>query len=144
MYFLGTFDYAMDERGRVPLPPRYRDAFREGILLSQSPDRCLVISTPLSFRPQAEDYTQEPAIHRKGRMLRRFLFGRTYEAELDKQSRFLIPQPLRDYAGLTSKVLLVGTGESIEIWDPDIYAEEMRLEDETIEQMLESVERRER
>ncbi len=98
----------------MPLPPRYRDAFHEGILLSQSPDRCLRISTPRSFDVQADDYIAEPPIHRKGRVLRRVLFGRTYVVELDKQNRILVPQQLRDYAGLSGKVLLVGAGETIE------------------------------
>src|SRR5258706_15239840 len=110
----------MDERGRLPLPPRYRDAFRDGIVLSQgSPDRCVRISTQLAFNQQADDYTAESALHRKGRTLRRGFFGRTYDAELDKQNRVLIPAPLREYAGLVGKVLVVGTGEYLEVWAPD-------------------------
>ncbi len=145
MYFLGTFDYAMDERGRLPLPPRYRDVFRDGIVLSQgSPDRCVRISTQLAFSQQASDYTAESPLHRKGRTLRRVLFGRTYDAELDKQNRVLIPAPLREYAGLTAKVLVVGNGEYLEVWAPDEYEAEMSRVDEQLERTLESIETRER
>jgi MraZ protein len=145
VYFLGTFDYAMDERGRVPLPPRYREAFREGIVLSQgSPDRCVRISTQRAFHQQASDYTSESPMHRKGRELRRVLFGRTHDAELDKQNRVLIPATLRDYAGLTGKVLVVGAGEYLEIWSPDEYEAEMSRVDEGLESTLESIETRER
>ena len=72
MLFLGTFDYAMDERGRVPLPPRYREAFRTGIVLSQgSPDRCIFLHTMEAFERHARDVTARPALHRSGRVLRR-------------------------------------------------------------------------
>jgi MraZ protein len=145
VYFLGTFDYAMDERGRVPLPPRYRDAFREGIVLSQgSPDRCLRVYTQTSFTAQATEFTSESAMHRKGRDLRKALFSRSHEAELDKQNRVLIPAALREYAGLSGKVLVIGAGEWLEIWSPEAYAGEMARVDAELESTLESIETRER
>lgn len=145
MYFLGTFDYAMDERGRVPLPPRYRDAFREGIVLSQgSPDHCIRVSTQTSFKQQALAHTAESPLHRTGRDLRRVLFPRTYEVELDKQNRVLIPAPLREWARLTGKVLVLGIGEWVEIWSPEEYDAEMTRVDAQIETTMESIEIRDR
>lgn len=143
MYFLGTFDYAMDERGRVPLPPRYRDAFREGIVLSQgSPDRCLRVYTQTSFTSQATEFTAESAMRRKGRDLRKALFSRSHEAELDKQNRVLIPAALREYAALSGKVLVIGAGEWLEIWSPEAYTKEMARVDAELETTLESIETR--
>jgi len=143
MHFLGTSEYAMDERGRVPLPPKYRDAFREGIVLSQgSPDPCLRVYTQSSFDSQAREWTATSAMRRKGRDLRK-LFSRSFEVELDKQNRILIPAPLRSYAGLEGKVLVIGTGECLEIWAPDAYAREMARVDADLETTLESIEARE-
>jgi len=145
VYFLGTFDYAMDERGRVPLPPRYRDSFREGIVLSQgSPDRCLRVYTVAAFTSQASEFTAESAMHRRGRDLRKVLFSRSHEAELDKQNRVLIPAPLREYAGLSGKVLVIGAGEWLEIWAPETYESEMTRIEDGFEQTLESIETRNR
>lgn len=133
----------MDDRGRLPLPPLYRDAFREGLVLSQgSPDRCLCLYTLSAFHKQAADHTAEPALRRTGRVLRRSLFARSHPAELDKQNRVLIPQPLREYAGLSGKVLVVGAGEWLEIWAPDAYTAEMALVDEELQRALESVDPR--
>ena len=144
MYFLGTSEYAMDERGRVPLPPRYRDAFREGIVLSQgSPDQCLRVYTQSSFDAQAMEFTAQSAMRRKGRDLRKVLFSRSHEVELDKQNRILIPAALRAYAGLDGKVLVVGAGEWLEIWSPAAYAQEMSRVDADLEATLESIEARE-
>ena len=145
MYFLGTFDYAMDERGRLPLPPRYRDEFRAGIVLSQgSPDRCLHVYTWPEFQRQADQYMAESALRRKGRVLRRGLFADAYSTELDGQNRVLIPAPLREYAGLSGKVLVVGTGQRLEVWSPAEYeAERTRVADE-LPATLESIETRDR
>ncbi|MHB8377924.1 MAG: division/cell wall cluster transcriptional repressor MraZ [Dehalococcoidia bacterium] len=145
MYFLGTFDYAMDERGRLPLPPRYRDAFREGIVLSQgSPDRCLHVYTWSAFERQADQYTAESAMRRKGRVLRRALFADAYSTELDGQNRVLIPSPLREYAGLSGKVLVVGGGERLEVWSPTEYEAERARVAEELPATLESIEVRDR
>ena len=145
MYFLGTFDYAMDERGRVPLPPRYRDAFRNGIVLSQgSPDRCLRIYTQEAFGAQAAQTLAQPSLRRSGRDLRKSLFSRSYDAELDKQNRILIPGQMREYAGLSGKVLVIGVGDWLEVWSPDAYEAEMTRVDAELETTLESVQTWER
>ena len=144
MLFLGTFDYAMDERGRLPLPPRYRDVFRDGIVLSQgSPDRCLRVYTEAAFMSLASEYTAETALHQRGRDLRAVFFSRSVHAELDKQNRILIPGPLREFAELSAKVLVVGAGEYLEIWSPASYASEMARVDAQLATLLESVESRE-
>jgi MraZ protein len=143
VYFLGTFDYAMDERGRVPLPPRYRDAFREGIVLSQgSPDLCLRVYTQTGFSAEAAKFTAQSSMRRKGRDLRKALFSRSHEAELDKQNRVLIPAALREYASLSGKVLVIGAGEWLEIWSPEAYSKEMARVDAELETTLESIETR--
>ena len=144
MLFLGTFDYAIDERGRLPLPPRYRDAFREGIVLSQgSPDRCLRLYTQAAFDEQAAQYRAASPLQRKGRDLRKVFFSRSHTTELDKQSRILIPAALREYAGLSNKALMIGAGEWLEIWEPEAFAAEMTRVDNQLETTLESIETRE-
>lgn len=124
-YFLGRYDYAMDERGRVPLPPRYRDAFLKGAVLNQGPDPCLRLFTPESFEQQAELYTRELATERKGREMRQSFFANCFSVELDRQGRILIPQPLRTYASLDASVLVSGAGEWLEIWHPDRFQQRM-------------------
>jgi MraZ protein len=141
VYFLGTFDYAMDERGRVPIPPRYRDAFRAGSVLSQgSPDRCVRIYTQDGFEHQAQKYTAHSAMKRRGRALRKVLFSRSHHVQLDPQNRVLVPQQLREYAGLSGKVLLVGVGEWLELWAPAEYESEMQRIEEQYEYTLETIE----
>jgi len=143
--FLSTFDYAMDERGRVPLPPKYRDAFREGVVLSQgSPDRCVRVYTVSAFEARAGETTAQSPMQRRGLDLRKVLFSRSHETELDRQNRVLIPAGLREYAGLSGKVLVVGVGEWVEIWSPEEYEAEMSRIEERLEETLESMDTRDR
>jgi MraZ protein len=141
MHFLGTYEYAMDERGRVPMPPRFRDALRDGVILTQgAPDRCIRGFSTSAFDEQAGLYTAEPAIHRDGRILRRQFFARAHPVELDRQGRVLIPGVLRKFADLTDQVVVIGAGEGFEIWATSFFDEVMRTEEEDYARALESVE----
>lgn len=142
-FFLGRYEYAMDGRGRVPLPPRYRDVFARGAVLSQgSPEPCLRLYTAESFEQQAALYTSEPATRRAGRITRHAFFGRSFPVELDRQGRILVPAPLRAHAALDASVVVVGAGEWLEIWNPERFEAEMAVVDDELERTLESVEPR--
>jgi MraZ protein len=141
MYFLGRYEYAMDGRGRVPVPPRYREVFARGAVLSQgSPDPCLRLYTAESFEQQAGLYTSEPATRRTGRITRHAFFTRSFPVELDRQGRILVPGPLRAYAALDGNVVVVGAGEWLEVWNPERFEAEMAVVDDELESTLESVE----
>ncbi len=128
-YFLGRYEYAMDARGRVPLPPRYRDAFAVGAVISQGPDPCLRLFTAESFEQQASLYTSEPATVRAGRITRHAFFSNSFSVELDRQGRILVPAPLRAYAELEGSVVVAGAGEWLEVWDPERFDIEMAVAD---------------
>jgi MraZ protein len=109
------------------------------VLSQGSPDRCLRVYTLDSFASEAAKTVAQPAQRRSGRVLRKSLFARSFDAELDKQNRLLIPAPMRAYARLSGKVLVVGAGECLEIWSPEEYEEEMTRVDAELEETLESV-----
>lgn len=129
-YFLGRYDYSMDERGRVPVPPRYREAFLRGAVLNQGPDPCLRLFTEESFRQEAELHTSRPATARGARMTRHAFFANSFSVEPDRQGRILIPAPLREYASLDGAVIVAGAGEWLEIWNPEQFEREMSAAEE--------------
>ena len=116
----------MDDRGRVPIPPRYRDLFVQGATLNQGPDPCLRLFTAESFEQQAQLYTREDATEPAGRTTRRSFFANCFSVELDRQGRILIPAPLRAYARLEGDVVIAGAGEWLEIWNREQFEEHMR------------------
>lgn len=121
MSFSGTDSYSIDERGRVPLPPRYRELFQDGIVLSQgSPDRCIRVQTPAEFDAMLRKIKAAPPLSSTGRDLRRLLVSTVHETQLDAQNRVLIPNWLREYARIDTKVRLIGMIEWLEIWSPEL------------------------
>jgi MraZ protein len=60
-----------------------------------------------------------PALNKKAKRLQRLLIGHATECEMDGQGRFLIPEPLRRFAGLDKRVVLIGQGNKFEVWDED-------------------------
>jgi MraZ protein len=118
MLFLGNYPYSMDERGRVPIPPRFRDAFLTGVILTQgTPARCVRIYPLSDFEQQAALYLEEPITRRAGQVRRRGFFPTAFPAEVDRQGRVLIPPQLRRWAGLDGDVVVIGIGDGIEVWD---------------------------
>ena len=140
MVFRGTYEYAIDARGRLPLPARFRDAFAEGVVLVHSPDGCIDVYTPSEYDAWAGFLTQQRANRQRARRLRRGFFGRSYDVDLDRQGRILVPPLLRQYADLSGTVLVVGRGECLEIWNPRRWEAEAALVDEEQDATLESME----
>ena len=139
MLFLGKHDYSMDERGRIPMPPRFREALMQGIILTQgTPDHCIRAYPLDAFEQQAALYTESPVTTRSGRVARRAFFSGAYQAELDRQGRVLIPPVLREFAGLEGQVVIVGIGEGMEIWNSDDFATALAQEEEEFRQAMDS------
>jgi MraZ protein len=137
---LGTFEYTMDERGRVPLPPKHRDAFRGGIVLSQgSPDRCIRLYPQQAYDEKAAEVLSVSSWLDEGRDLRRMFFSRTLDTQLDPQNRVMVPAWMREYASLESRVKLVGAGECLELWAPEAYDADMERIESTMRGTLTAI-----
>src|SRR6478672_670 len=116
MLFLGRYEYTMDDRGRVPVPARFRDAFAGGIILAPAPPRCLRVYTAEAYERTAALILSQGSHTAGGQELRRAFFGRSYEGELDKAARLLVPAPLRQKLELNGVVTMLGCGEYVELW----------------------------
>ena len=127
MAFRGTFAHSLDNRGRMAVPARYRAAFAEGGVVTQSADGCLELYTAAEFDRTAEDLTRESASQPRGRRLRRALYGGSTEVELDGQGRILLPARFRERAQLTGQAVLLGRRECLEIWSPEVWERESAL-----------------
>jgi MraZ protein len=142
MFFRGTFEYTLDDRGRIPIPARYRPAFATGAVLAQSSDGCVGVYTAESYEEEAGFLLKQRPTRKKSRRLRRGFFARSWDVELDGQGRILLPPRLRQRAALNGPVLIVGRGECLEIWSAQRWAEEEEAVEEEYEVTLESMEER--
>ncbi len=142
LFFCANYSYTIDHRGRIPIPPRYREAFARGAVLVQAVDGCLELYTPESYNTWASFVEEQGAHQLKGRRLQRGVFGRSFDVELDNQGRLLIPPRCQQHAGLEGPVIIVGRGPCLEIWSAQRWEAEEALVDQELARHMESMERR--
>lgn len=120
--FLGRYAYAVDAKGRLAIPARFRaDLGNEGVL-TRGIDPCLALYPMDAWLPLSERVNALPISDPHARRFRRLVFGEAANLELDRQGRILLPPPLRDYAGIDREAVLVGVHSWIEIWSPERWS----------------------
>lgn len=116
--FLGEYDHALDDRGRVTLPRRIRQELDEReVVLSRGFDRCIFGFDRASWEKEAGKQLEAPVTEGKAREVRRYMFSGAAKAEIDKLGRILLPAQLKEYASITREVVIIGAGDHFELWD---------------------------
>nr|WP_330389805.1 division/cell wall cluster transcriptional repressor MraZ [Oribacterium sp. WCC10] len=130
MSFTGEYHHNLDAKGRLIIPAKFRDQLGMEFTVTRSLDGCLAMYASKEWEALEDKLNALPMTNEKARSLKRFLLGSANTCELDKQGRILIPQVLRDKAGLDKDITLLGVGDHIEIWDTDLYNEKYNFDDE--------------
>lgn len=117
--FLGEFEHTIDDKGRVAIPARFREELSEGLVLTRGFDQCLQAFPQHAWRPLAERISKMSMGSQEARNLRRLIFSGAAEVEVDRQGRILIPQNLREYAGLAEQVVIAGMDTYFELWSSE-------------------------
>jgi MraZ protein len=133
MGFRGLYDHTVDDRGRVAIPARYRQEFLTGVVLTLSPDGCVQVYTPEGFEEKSNREASVPDTAKFGRRSRRRFDAPSYDAELDRQGRILLPARLREGASLQGPVIIAGVRECLEIWNPKSWESELEASMEQAE-----------
>ncbi|MDO9334717.1 MAG: division/cell wall cluster transcriptional repressor MraZ [Dehalococcoidales bacterium] len=139
--FLGEYNYKIDEKGRIPLPPKFRAEFRDGIVLATGAENCILVYSPAQWKILAENLTTGPVLSSKMRKLNRALFATAFHLNLDGQGRIALPMPLRQYAGITSDVVIAGANIYLEIWDKQAWELEKAESQAQSWQIIETMEK---
>ena len=139
--FFGEFDYKIDEKGRVPLPPRFRSELKAGVVLTQGIEKCITAYPLSEWKNVAATLTSGSFTPSKMRRLSRAIFGTAFTTNLDRQGRVALPVPLREYAEIVSEVVIVGANNYLELWDKVHWEEEKAASLEQAWQIIESLER---
>ncbi|MFP3854200.1 MAG: division/cell wall cluster transcriptional repressor MraZ [Anaerolineales bacterium] len=123
--FLGQFIHSVDDKGRITVPVRFRQALSDGAFVTQGFERNLMVYTTESFVTLARSAKSLTTTNPEARAIRRVIFGGATEVDVDSQGRILIPGFLREYAQLEDEAAIVGAGEYFEIWNADIWQKEL-------------------
>jgi MraZ protein len=142
--FIGEFEYRVDEKGRVPIPPKFRteELKQEGVVLSPGMEKCITVYPVSEWKKLADTLTSSTIIPSKLRKLNRAIFATAFNAELDSQGRIMVPAQLRQYAGIDEEVVMAGANSYLELWSKNQWASEKSSSQEEAWHIIESLERR--
>ena len=141
--FLGEYHRAIDNKGRIFVPSKFREDLIGGIVVSKGFDeRCLFLFSKDGWKRLQDKILAIPVTKKNTRKFSRWFFSSASEESMDQQGRTKIPQNLIEYAGLKKDIVLVGVSDRAEIWSKekwDDYYKQADLEftenDDTFEKL---------
>ena len=123
---LGEYEHTLDDKGRITLPAKFRERFKNGIVITRGMDRCLYAYTPAEWQSLVQSTLASlNPLSPDGRKLQRFFFSGAAETAPDKQGRVSIPPALLTHAKLGRDVVVAGVHDHLEIWDRDAWRREL-------------------
>ena len=121
--FLGEFEHALDEKGRITIPAKFRARLASGLVITRGIDGCLELHPMDHFQDLAKKVSNLPITSRDARGFRRLEFSGAADLEPDKQGRVGLPSTLREYARIDKQVVIIGMYDYCEIWNPETWQE---------------------
>jgi MraZ protein len=124
---LGEYEHTIDDKNRLTLPAKFREAFAGGVVVTRGMDGCLYAYPRDEWRASVESrLVGLDPLSREGRVVQRYFFTGATEAELDRQGRVMIPAALSNYAEIEREVVVAGMRDHLEIWDRAAWREHLR------------------
>ncbi|MGN8632992.1 division/cell wall cluster transcriptional repressor MraZ [Blautia sp. HCP3S3_G3] len=127
--FRGEYKHTIDAKGRLIIPSKFRELLGEKFILTKGLDGCLYIYPMDEWEAFEEKLRALPLTNKNARTFSRFFVAGATDCELDKQGRILVPQTLREFAGLDKDVVLTGNLSRIEVWSKEKWSENCNYDD---------------
>jgi MraZ protein len=123
-FFTSEYESKLDSKGRLVLPSRIKSQLPEGsneLVVRRGFEQCLILYPMVEFKKVFSKISALNEFNEEYRKLQRNFFAGTATVELDITGRFVIPKNMLAYAQLDKDVILVGTGNKVEVWNPTVY-----------------------
>lgn len=136
--FRGRSVHSLDAKGRIRIPPRFREVLRERYddrLVVTNLDRCLIAYPLVEWERIEERVAGLSLVRPDVKAFQRFFLSGATECPFDRQGRILIPQTLREHARLEREAVLAGMTRSFEIWSKPLWEEEIKSAHENFSQI---------
>lgn len=124
--FIGHYEHSLDSKGRLTLPASYAAQLAAGVVVTPGLEGCLYLFSQAGFEKLHERIARLEFTDTKARKLKRSLFPFAHAAVPDRQRRVLIPQWLREFAGISDKVLIAGVDDHVELWEPNDWKQHQK------------------
>lgn len=135
--FSGTYTPKLDDKGRLFLPAKFRDALKEGLVITRGQDRSLEVRTAADF--EAFSARLRDSTDSRLRGYNRMLFALLSEQVPDKQGRVSLTPELREYAGLEKDCTVIGVRNKLEIWNPSTWSDYTVAQEEAFANLSEEL-----
>lgn len=119
--FIGEYKHTIDDKGRIAVPMKFRADLVKGAVVTRGLDSSLFLLPLEEWGKLTDKLASLPLGQANSRALARLMLAGAMDAMLDKQGRFIIPEYLRDYAGLRKNVVIVGVNSRLELWDEEAW-----------------------
>jgi MraZ protein len=123
---LGAHEHTIDDKNRLTLPAKFRQAFADGVIVTRGFDGCLFAFRREDWHRLVESRLAPlDSLSEEARRLERFFFAGAAEADLDKQGRVMLPAHLIEHAQLGREVVVAGVNNRLEIWARTAWRREL-------------------
>ncbi|MBF0331448.1 MAG: division/cell wall cluster transcriptional repressor MraZ [Candidatus Omnitrophica bacterium] len=141
--FYGEYTHNLDAKGRLILPARFREVADQNSIsrffVTRGLEACMFMFPESEWRQYEQKLRDIPFTKQDGRTFNRMFFAGAVDVVPDKQGRFVIPQYLKDFAGIKEKSVIIGVSNRIEIWDHERWQEYFTKSSKLFEQTAENL-----
>ncbi len=137
--FTGEYQHTLDGKGRVIIPSKLRDGLGDRFVITRGLDQCLFVYPNSEWVRLEQKLKQLPFTKSDSRAFTRLFFSGAMELEADKQGRVLIPNNLREYAGIEKEVMFIGVSNRVEVWSEDAWKGYFDQANENYEELAEKL-----
>ena len=113
----GEFQYSVDDKGRVIIPPSFRDFVTDGMVVTRGLEGCLYVFPLTNWNTITSKLTDLPLIDAGSRNFVRFFYSGASKAKIDAAGRITVPATLRNFAKLENNVVVAGAPNRLELWN---------------------------
>ena len=137
---IGQYSSSISEKHQVSLPKKFRDVLGDKLIVTKGFENCLIIVSENNWKTLLEGTEGLPFTKKAARELQRFLLGNATDVEIDDKGRFVIPEYLRDFAGIDKEIVFAGIQRFVEIWDKKKWEEHQLELSKNIDSIAEKLE----
>mgnify|MGYP001618032732 CR=1 FL=1 len=117
--FIGEYNHAIDDKGRLAIPVKFRRELQTGAVVTRGLDNCLFLYTRDEWQKLAEKLSSLPFSQSNSRAFARLMLAGAMDVKLDSQGRIILPEYLRQFSSLKKNTIIAGLYNRLEIWEED-------------------------